>query len=192
MSGEIDQAKQGHTLAGHRQWRCSTRRTSQPTRETRCFRPLRTAARSSRTADIYTLMARAIVRGASRSARPPASTGSPCDQDLVIFLDARAEDPGLHRSIGKYGSLDYWESGMDLCLSAGPLRELLPLPGTSSRGEFEWMSSEYTFAVDANRAPETVHEEVQRLVAPLYGRTVRRTATSRPKACRGRSVVFRG
>jgi len=45
--------------------------------------------------------------------------------------------------------------------------------------EFEWMSAQYSFhRVDANRVPEQVHAEVQRLVAPLYG--IRTAAPVRP------------
>ena len=96
-----------------------------------------------------------------------------------MFLDARPEIL-LHRSIGKYGSLDCWESGMDLCLSRDLFESFFLYQALLSQ-EFEWMASEYAFhPVDANRAPEQVHEEVQRLVAPLYGR--RFVASRRPPA----------
>ena len=116
---------------------------------------------------IYTLMARAIVRGASRDyARQ--MYGFAFVPDLVIFLDARPEIL-LHRSIGKYGSLDYWESGMDLCLSRDLFESFFLYQDRLAR-EFEWMSREYHFhTVDANRRPEEVHEVVRELVAALYG-----------------------
>src|SRR5579863_713733 len=64
---------------------------------------------------IYTLMARAVVRGATREWASKLY-GFAVVPDLTIFLDARPEIL-LHRAIGRYGSLDYWESGMDLSLS---------------------------------------------------------------------------
>ncbi len=60
-------------------------------------------------------MARAVVRGATREWASKLY-GFAVIPDLTVFLDARPEIL-LHRAIGRYGSLDYWESGMDLSLS---------------------------------------------------------------------------
>jgi len=183
VSGEIDQAKQGHTLAATTMALLYAADFADQL-ENKIVPAL--SAGSTVLADryIYTLMARAIVRGASREYARQLY-GFALRPDLVIFLDARAEIL-LHRSIGKYGSLDYWESGMDLCLSRDLFESFFLYQALLSR-EFEWMSSEYAFhAVDANRAPETVHEEVQRLVAPLYGR--RFVAPRRPPESPPRSV----
>jgi hypothetical protein len=69
----------------------------------------------------------------------------------------------------KYGSLDYWESGMDLCLSPDRFESFF-LYQERLKKEFEWMDSAYGFSVvDANRNPAQVHAEVKRIVAPLYG-----------------------
>jgi dTMP kinase len=100
--------------------------------------------------------------------------------DLVVFLEARPEIL-LHRAISKYGSLDYWESGMDLSLSRDLFESFFLYQDRLSK-EFAWVGEEYGFhRVDANRAPEVVHEEVRQLVAPLYGRVPARPAPGKPK-----------
>jgi dTMP kinase len=90
---------------------------------------------------------------------------------MTIFLEARP-DILLHRSISQYGSLDYWESGMDLCLSRDRFRSFF-LYQERLHQQFTWMMRDYSFqVVDANRNPAAVHDEVRRLVAPLFGGTV--------------------
>ena len=166
VSGEIDKAKQGHTLAATTMALLYAADFADQL-ENKIVPAL--SAGSTVLADryIYTLMARAIVRGASREwARK--LYGFALRPDLVLFLDARPEIL-LHRSIGKYGSLDFWESGMDLCLSRDLFESFFLYQDLLSK-EFEWMATEYGFhSVDANRAPEAVHWDVQALVAPLYG-----------------------
>jgi dTMP kinase len=166
VSEEIDRAKQGHTL-GATTMALLYAADFGDQLENKIVPAL--SAGSTVLADryIYTLMARAIVRGASRDyAR--RMYGFAFRPDLVIFLDARPEIL-LHRSIGKYGSLDYWESGMDLCLSRDLFESFFLYQDRLAR-EFEWMAREYDFhTVDANRRPEEVHDVVRGLVAPLYG-----------------------
>ncbi|HYA54969.1 MAG TPA: thymidylate kinase [Thermoplasmata archaeon] len=165
VSGEIDRAKQGHTLASTTMALLYAADFADQL-ENKIIPAL--AAGSTVLADryIYTLMARAIARGASREYARQLY-GFALRPDLVLFLDARPEIL-LHRSIGKYGSLDYWESGMDLCLSRDLFESFFLYQDLLSK-EFEWMTSKYGFrTVDANRAPEQVHADVQRLVAPLY------------------------
>ena len=167
VSGEIDRAKQGHTLAATTMALLYAADFADQL-ENKIVPAL--SAGSTVLADryIYTLMARAIVRGATREYARKLY-GFALRPDLIVFLDARAEML-LHRSIGKYGSLDYWESGMDLCLSRDLFESFFLYQALLSQ-EFEWMANEYGFhSVDANRAPDQVHVDVQRLVAPLYGR----------------------
>ena len=187
VSDEIDRAKQGHTL-GATTMALLYAVDFADQLENKIIPAL--AAGSTVLADryIYTLMARAIARGASR---PWARKlyGFALRPDLVVFLDVRPEML-LHRSIGKYGSLDYWESGMDLCLSRDLFESYFLYQERLSR-EFEWMRTEYGFrGVDANRAPEQVHADVQQLVAPLYrdrrsdrrtGPRARPAVSSRPR-----------
>ncbi|MGD0257728.1 MAG: dTMP kinase [Thermoplasmata archaeon] len=176
VSEEIDRAKQGHTL-GATTLALLYAADFGDQLENKIVPAL--SAGSTVLADryIYTLMARAIVRGASRDwARH--LYGFAFRPDLVVFLDARPEIL-LHRSIGKYGSLDYWESGMDLCLSRDFFESFFLYQDRLAR-EFEWMTREYDFhMVDGNRRPEEVHTSVRELVAPLYG-AVKKGRVRRP------------
>ncbi len=166
VSGEIDRAKKGHTL-GATTMALLYAADFADQLENKIVPAL--SAGSTVLADryIYTLMARAIARGASR-AWARELYGFALRPDRVLFLDARPEIL-LHRAIAKYGTLDYWESGMDLSLSRDLFESFFRYQDLLSR-EFEWMQRDYDFArVDANRAPEQVHADVQRLIAPLYG-----------------------
>ncbi len=117
---------------------------------------------------IYTLMARAVVRGASRQ-WAQALYGFALRPDLVVFLDARPEIL-MHRAISKYGSLDYWESGMDMSISADRFESFLEYQARLRR-EFAWMEAPYHFhLIDANRNPDLVHADVSALVLPLYSK----------------------
>jgi dTMP kinase len=169
VSAEIDHAKQGHTL-GATTMALLYAVDFADQLENKIVPAL--AAGSTVLADryIYTLMARAIVRGASRGWAQELYAFA-LRPDRVILLEARPEIL-LHRAIAKYGSLDYWESGMDLCLSRDLFESFFLYQDRLSR-EFEWMRAEYGFElVDANRAPEQVHEDVLGRVAPLYGSSI--------------------
>ena len=165
VSAEIDRAKQGHTL-GATTLALLYAVDFADQLENKIIPAL--AAGSTVLADryIYTLMARAIVRGASRDwARELYAFA--VRPDLVVFLDGRPEIL-LHRAIAKYGSLDYWESGMDLSLSRDLFESFFLYQDRLSR-ELDWMTQEYGFhRIDANRGPEQVHADVLRRVAPLY------------------------
>jgi len=176
VSAEIDRAKQGHTL-GAATMALLYAVDFADQLENKIVPAL--AAGSTVLADryIYTLMARAVARGASRAWAQELYAFA-LRPDLIVLLEARPEIL-LHRAIAKYGSLDYWESGMDLCLSRD-LFESFFLYQDRLSAEFDWMRREYGFeVVDANRAPEQVHEEVLRLVAPLYGIPLRATPAVR-------------
>ncbi len=118
---------------------------------------------------IFTLMARAIVRGASRewaehlyefALRP----------NLTIFLDTRPEIL-LHRVFSRYQSLDYWESGMDIGLSRDRFESFYRYQDLL-KTEFHWMSKKFDFVtVNANRSPEEVHRDVRACVQGLFGGT---------------------
>ncbi|HTT34460.1 MAG TPA: thymidylate kinase [Thermoplasmata archaeon] len=169
VAEQIDRAKQGHTLGGTTLALFYAVDFADQL-ENKIIPAL--AAGSTVLADryIYTLMARAIVRGASRAwaQRLYAFAVRP---DLVIHLDAKP-DILLHRSIGKYGSLDYWESGMDLCLSRDRFESFF-LYQDRLRAEFEWMTPEYGFhRVDANRTPTQVHADVRAIVRDCYRGTL--------------------
>lgn len=177
VSEEIDRAKLGHTL-GPTTMALLYAADFGDQLENKIIPAL--SAGSTVLADryIYTLMARAIVRGASRDwARK--LYGFAFRPDMIIYLDARPEIL-LHRAIGKYGSLDYWESGMDLSLSRD-LFESFFLYQEKLAIEFEWMAKDYGFhLIDANRRPEQVDADVRALVEPLYKLRVRPTKNRSP------------
>ncbi len=167
LSEQIDEAKRGHTL-GAATMALFYAADFADQLENKMIPSL--AAGSTVLADryIYTLMARAIVRGASRD-WAQRLYGFALQPDLVLFLDARPEIL-LHRAIAKYGSLDYWESGMDLSLSRDRFESFFRYQELL-RKEFEWMASPYKFhVVDANRSPLLVHTDVRKIVQPLYAR----------------------
>jgi len=92
---------------------------------------------------------------------PALSAGSTVLADRYIYTL-------MARAIGKYGSLDYWESGMDLSLSRD-LFESFFLYQDKLAVEFEWMAKDYGFhLIDANRRPEQVDSDIRALVEPLY------------------------
>ncbi len=179
VSREIDQAKQGHTLAATTLALLYAADFADQL-ENKIIPALSAGATVLADRYIYTLMARAIVRGATREyARELYSFA--LRPEIVLFLDARAEIL-LHRSISKYGSLDYWESGMDLSLSRDLFESFFLYQERLSK-EFEWMAKEYRFErVDANRTPDQVHADVRSRVAPLYAAGAKAARSSRRPA----------
>ena len=177
VSERIDLAKQGHTLASTTMALLYATDYADQL-ENKIIPSL--AAGSTVLADryIYTLMARAVVRGASRQWAQQLY-GFALRPDLTIFLDARPEIL-LHRAISKYGSLDYWESGMDLSISPDRFESFLEYQARLRR-EFAWMMQAYAFVpVDANRHPDQVHQDVLKLVLPLYAPAKRRRGAGPP------------
>ena len=165
VAEKIDQAKQGHTL-GATTMALFYAVDFADQLENKILPALQAGSTVLADRYIYTLMARAIARGASREWAKTLYSFA-LRPDLIILLDAKT-DILLHRAIGKYGSLDYWESGMDLCLSRDRF-ESFYLYQERIRAEYEWMEGEYGFhRVDANRAPSQVHADVRRLVQKVY------------------------
>jgi dTMP kinase len=170
VSRPIDRAKQGHTL-GATTMALFYAADFADQLENKILPAL--AAGCTVLADryTYTLMARAIVRGASREWAQKLYAFA-LEPDLIVFLEARTEIL-LHRAIAKYGSLDYWESGMDLSLARDRFESFFRYQDLLRR-EFDWMQTTYGFRrVDANRTPLQVHRDVKALVAPVFGKRVR-------------------
>ena len=165
MAEKIDQAKQGHTL-GATTLALFYAVDFADQLENKIVPALQAGSTVLADRYIYTLMARAIVRGASREWAQKLYSFA-LKPDLIVLLDAKI-DILLHRGIGRYGSLDYWESGMDLSLSRDRFESFF-LYQERIRSEFEWMAGEYGFhRVDANRYPREVHADVRRIVQTVY------------------------
>jgi dTMP kinase len=115
---------------------------------------------------IFTLMARAVVRGASREWAQQLYAFA-LKPDLTIFLDTRTELL-MHRAFGRYGSLDYWESGMDLGLSTDRFESFFAYQQLLGK-EFDWLSNQYDFVrVNSNRTPREVHKDVRAIVQSRF------------------------
>ncbi len=165
VGAEIDRAKQGHTLSPTTMSILYAADFADQL-ENKILPSL--VAGSAVLADryIYTLMARAVVRGATREwARKLYSFA--LVPHLTVFLDARPEIL-LHRAIARYGSLDYWESGMDLSISRDRFESFFAFQRLLQT-EFDWMAKAYGFVrVNADRDPDAVDADVRTAVARLY------------------------
>ncbi|HEY3285326.1 MAG TPA: thymidylate kinase [Armatimonadota bacterium] len=111
---------------------------------------------------IYTLMARDLVRGASREWLKELF-GFALVPDLIFFLDVEPELL-LHRAFAKTGQLDYWESGMDLGMG-GDMLECFEKYQTSLRKHFRQLCEEYGFQmVDGSPDADTVQSTIRKAV----------------------------
>jgi dTMP kinase len=112
----------------------------------------------------YSLMARAIVRGAE-----PAWIKHVYDfalkPDIVIYLRVTIDD--LITRVVQNGGFNYWESGMDLRLGEDMYDSFVEYQ-KRLLAEFEHMALAYGFQViDANPNIEEVFENVKNTVEPL-------------------------
>ncbi|MDE1819639.1 MAG: dTMP kinase [Euryarchaeota archaeon] len=164
VSEQIDQAKQGHVL-GATTMALFYAVDFADQLENKIVPAL--SAGSIVLADryIFTLMARAIVRGASRQWAQKLHAFA-LRPDMTIFLETRPEIL-MHRSFGRYGSLDYWESGMDLGISRDRFESFFRYQALL-KTEFDWMARSYGFVkINANRSPLEVHRDVRASVQGL-------------------------
>jgi dTMP kinase len=115
---------------------------------------------------IFSLMARAIARGASRKWIERVA-GFALVPHMVLYL--RAEVPDLvSRVVVGRGAFDYWESGMDLRLGAD-MHEGFVRYQTRIIRALDKMSSTYGFTVvDASRGPDAVFEDMQKHIEALF------------------------
>jgi dTMP kinase len=113
---------------------------------------------------IYSLMARALVRGADpRWIR--SIYGLAVKPDIIFYLRIGVED--LIPRVLQRGGFDYWESGMDMRLGGDLFESFV---GYQSRmlDQFDAMSQEYNFEViDASQPIERIAEQLKAKVLPL-------------------------
>ena len=111
---------------------------------------------------IYTLMARATVRGLSRRWSHQLS-GFALVPDLVFYLDVQAEDL-VHRVFQKNAYLDYYESGADLGLS-DDMYESFILYQRMMAKEFHSMQKRYNLTlIDGNKSIVEINAELQKRI----------------------------
>jgi dTMP kinase len=113
---------------------------------------------------IYSLMARAIVRGADPQ-WIRSIYGLALKPDAVFYLKIGLDD--LIPRVLQSGGFDYWESGMDMRLG-GDLFESFVNYQTLLLAQFELMTSEYGFQViDASLPVEQLSEQLKYSILPL-------------------------
>lgn len=116
---------------------------------------------------IYTLMARDLVRGMDESWLRNLF-GIALEPDAVFYLAVPPEEL-VQRSLAKYASLDYWESGMDLGLAKDMYDSFVKYQEKLIRA-LDSMSDRYGFVtIDASRSPEAIFADLQRSIAQLFG-----------------------
>ena len=113
---------------------------------------------------IYSLMARAIVRGADPQ-WIRSIYGLALKPDAVFYLKIGLDD--LIPRILQSGGFDYWESGMDMRLGADLFESFVNYQ-TLLLAQFELMTSEYGFQViDASLPVDQLSEQLKYRILPL-------------------------
>ena len=107
---------------------------------------------------IYTLMARHIVRGVSKTWLKEVS-GIALVPDLVFLLKVKPQTLA-ERSFRKNGTLDFWESGMDIERS-GDLFHCFMKYQRALSAEFDLMAHEYGFiSLSGDRDAYAIHNDI--------------------------------
>jgi dTMP kinase len=108
---------------------------------------------------IYTLMARDIVRGSERD-WVDSLYGIALVPDAIFYLKVSPEVL-VERNLMKDATLDYWESGMDLGLSANMFTSFMKYQRMIQQ-EFKQMSAQYGFKeINGNRSIRAVSRDLQ-------------------------------
>lgn len=113
---------------------------------------------------IYSLMARALVRGADPQWLR-SIYGLALKPDAIFYLKIGVED--LIPRVLQHGGFDYWESGMDMRLG-DDLYESFVTYQTSLLKEFDKMADVYDFhVIDATLPVEHIGEMLKQRILPL-------------------------
>lgn len=114
---------------------------------------------------IYTLLARALARGAENDwLRNLYSAAVSPD---VVFYFQTSPDQLLERNLNKNRSLDYWESGMDLGLSQDVFQSFLEYQKIID-GEFAKMAGPHEFEIiGASRPVFAIQKELRKKIKSL-------------------------
>src|SRR5438045_3381202 len=113
---------------------------------------------------IYSLMARALVRGADPDLLR-SIYGLALKPDAIFYLRIGVED--LIPRVLQRGGFDYWESGMDMRLGADLFESFVKYQ-TRLLQEFDAMAGEYNFqVVDAGLPADQINEQLKQCILPL-------------------------
>ena len=108
---------------------------------------------------MYTAFARNVVRGVDPQWIRRVF-GFALKPDLILYLDVDVQTL-VPRVMGSEKELDYWEAGMDLCLSPNLYDSFVEYQ-TRLLGEFDKMKTEFGFiTIDAARSVEDVYVDLQ-------------------------------
>lgn len=112
---------------------------------------------------IFTLMARDIVRGTEREWL--ANLYSKAIVPDAVFAFEVSAQTLIDRTLYAHGSLDYWESGMDLGLSREWFSSFVRYQ-RRMRQEFKLLQKTYRFeSINANRSVSTIHRDLKTRVS---------------------------
>jgi dTMP kinase len=126
---------------------------------------------------IFSLMARAIARGADRRWIERVA-GFALVPHLVLYLRAEVQDLVSRVVVGR-GAFDYWESGMDLRFGSD-MHDSFVKYQTRIIKALDKMADAYSFTIiDASRNPDVIFQEAQQHIVDLIKRPTRK---SRAKA----------
>ena len=113
---------------------------------------------------IYSLIARAVVRGADPG-WIRSIYGLALKPDAIFYLKIGIDD--LIPRVLQRGGFDYWESGMDMRLGADLFESFVNYQ-THLLEQFDVMQEEYGFqAIDASLPVEQIAEQLKQSVLPL-------------------------
>lgn len=116
---------------------------------------------------VYTLLARALVRGAKNDWL--RNLYSPAISPDVVFHFQVHPDQLLERNLNKNRSLDYWESGMDLGLSQDMFESFLKYQKLIDQ-QFAKIAGPHEFEIiDASRPVFAIQKELRKKIKSLLG-----------------------
>jgi dTMP kinase len=116
---------------------------------------------------IYTLMARDIVRGAERG-WVEKTYGMALVPDAVFYLKVNPRIL-IDRNLEKNGTLDYWESGMDIGLAPDYFDSFVKYQSLMQQ-EFQRLQERYGFeAVNGNRSIRAVSSDLRARIEHMLG-----------------------
>ena len=127
---------------------------------------------------IFTLIVRDMVRGADRDWLKELF-GFALVPDHIFYMSVDS-DVLLHRALLKYGHLDYWESGMDVCLSSDMFDSFTKYQ-SQIKDEFDELAKEYGFdVVDGSKSAEEIHVHMRDKVTGLLSDNRKPAAKNAP------------
>lgn len=167
VSAAIDEAKKGHTL-GKNTLSLLYATDMADELENKIIPALKAGFIVLADRYIFTLMVRDLVRGADKEWLKELF-GYALVPDYIFYMNVDPEVL-LHRALLKYGHLDYWESGMDVCLSSDMFESFTKYQ-SALKDEFDGLATEYGFdVIDGTKSPNEIHEYMRYKMTEIIGK----------------------